>query len=86
MDLEDMTYLIRAYDAMNQIQDAVEVIDGSHCGEGAIGELSCLGEVIRKHSACIDKKKDPDDLTFWKILDDTRFDPNERAQKLFEII
>ncbi len=61
-----MTNLIMAYDAMNQIQDAQEVIDGFHCGEGAIGELSYIREVIRRNAACIDKENDPDDLEFWK--------------------
>ena len=84
MDLEDMIILIRVYDAMNRIQDAVEMIDGSRCGEGAVGELSWVAEVIRKYSSGIDWKNDPDGITFWEILDDTRFTPDERARRLFK--
>ncbi len=85
MDLRDMTYLVRAADAIEVVQDGVEMICGERTGDGAIDELMYIVEVIMHHSVCIDNEKDPDHKKFWKIMDDRDTAPEKRAKKLLGI-
>ena len=82
MDLQDMENLILVYDAMRKVEDAVEIICGERCADGALGELSCVSDIMQKYSTCIDEELDPDHKKFWGILEDDRFEPSERAKQL----
>ena len=83
MDLQDMTYLIRAVDATEKIIDGVEAICGERIAEGPLAELSYITEIIRKYAAAVKNEKDDDRL--WDILDDRIFEPEERAKMLMGI-
>ncbi|WP_026665629.1 hypothetical protein [Butyrivibrio sp. FC2001] len=85
MDLQDMTDFITAYDGMNEIIDGVEMISGERCGDGALDKISNLVEVIIKYAVHYDKVNDPDHEKIYKILDDDRFEPEERAKRLLGI-
>ena len=82
MDLNDMTNLIIASDAITKLQDALEVICGTRIIDGTIDKLMYLVEVIYNRSVCVDEEKDPDSKEFYRILYNEDLNPEERAKIL----
>ncbi|WP_029318885.1 hypothetical protein [Butyrivibrio sp. AE3004] len=82
MDLQDMTNLVTAYEGIDEIIDGVEMICGERCGDGALDKISSLVDLIIKYSVYHDEKNDPDHEKIYKILEDDRFEPEERAKRL----
>ncbi|SFC34535.1 hypothetical protein [Butyrivibrio sp. YAB3001] len=85
IDLEDMINLIIAADAIVAVQDATEILSGARPLEGVVDKLMYMVEVIRKHSAYSDLRKDPDSKEVFKILEDRRLYPKEMAKILLGI-
>ncbi|WP_022761891.1 hypothetical protein [Butyrivibrio sp. AD3002] len=85
MDLKDMKDLVVAYDAIEKVADAVEILCGEKPAGGALDDLNGIVSVIIRNSYYYDHKEDPDHTRTYKILDDTKLSAEERAKKLIGI-
>lgn len=73
MDLQDMTTLITAYDATQQLRSVGGTLFGHEygvaLGDGIIGKLDGIVEMICRHSPVYDPSVDVGEGVFWETLD-----------------
>lgn len=87
MNIEDMTNLIRIYDAYRRLDAASSAI----CGDmvplsgSILSELSVIEDLIHHNSAIMPEDDPEDDIVdteYGQILNNTNLTPDERAKKL----
>lgn len=89
MDERTMFELLEVYDAVNELHKVEKMLVGIETGvgpgEGILGNLSYVPEIIRRYSPVYTPGVDYEDSYFWKILDDEEMDNHRKARILLGI-
>lgn len=81
MDIEDITALIKASDAVLKLDEILDILTGNDHSNGNLIELDNISEVLLKYS---DSEYATEEGTeqFFRILRNTGLAPEKRAQLL----
>lgn len=86
MDERTMFELLEIYDAVNRLCNVQEMLVGVSYGvgpgEGILGDLSYVTEIIARYSPLYDSNEDHDTSYFWRIMENRQTDNHKKAQIL----
>ena len=89
MDEQTMFELLEVYDAVRGLEKIEEMLIGETIGvghgEGILGNLSYVSEIIKRHSPVFTPDEDYEKSYFWKVLDDEEMDNRRKARILLAI-
>ena len=89
MDEQTMFELLEVYDAVNGLEKIEVMLVGESVGvgpgEGIMGSLSYVPEIIRRHSPIYIPGVDYEDSHFGRILEDEKMDNHRKARILLGI-
>ena len=89
MDEQTMFELLEMYDAVNELEEIEVMLVGESVGvgpgEGIMGSLSYVPEIIRWHSPIYIPGADYKDSRFGRILEDEKMDNHRKARILLGI-
>ncbi len=82
----DMLQLLEIYDAQEKLHEiVVMLIDEDRApgyGEGIVGSLSCVTEIIKRHSPLYHPGEDFEYSAFWRLLEDRSVSNKKKAHLL----
>lgn len=89
MDEKTMFQLLEIYDARENLETVQEMLTGciQHAGygEGILGNLSYVTDIIMRYSPLYDPAVNYEDSEFGRILEDDTMDNNMKARILLGI-
>lgn len=89
MDEQTMFELLEMYDAVNELEKIEIMLIGESVGigpgEGIMGNLSYVTEIIKRHSPVYSSGVDYEESYFGKILEDEKMDNHRKARILLGI-
>ena len=89
-DLEDMIDLVCIFDAWLELNGVTAILMGTQTavpelGEGILGNLSVIVDLIQRHVPGHDPALDLEDQEWWHILGDRNLSARERAEILITV-
>ena len=89
MDEQTMFELLEVYDAVNDLREVEEMLVGESIGvgpgEGIMGNLLYVSEIIARHSPVYCPDVDYDKTYFCRVLEDEEMDNHRKARILLGI-
>ena len=89
MDEQTMFELLEVYDAMNDLREVEEMLVGESIGvgpgEGIMGNLSYVSQIISRYSPLYMPDVDYDKTYYCRVLEDEEMDNHRKARILLGI-